>query len=165
MKKCLYCAEEIQDDAAVCRFCNNAVPQGATGLSYRGEDVVLGTSADGYALWRRASGELIETFPRTDPGWAEAWRRYQSLESHGAVATPRTNGMAVASLVLGIVWLWGLGAILALVFGYNALREIDRSAGTQAGRGLAVAGVVLGWIGVAATVLLLIASTTVVSSV
>ena len=28
-----------------------------------------------------------------------------------------TSGLAVASLVLGIVWLWWLGSILALVFG------------------------------------------------
>src|SRR5947199_1356359 len=29
-----------------------------------------------------------------------------------------TNGMAVASLVLGIVWLFWVGSILAVVFGY-----------------------------------------------
>jgi hypothetical protein len=56
--------------------------------------------------------------------------------------------MAVASLVLGILWLYGVGAILALVFGYMARQQIDASGGTQTGRGMATAGVVLGWIGV-----------------
>lgn len=59
-----------------------------------------------------------------------------------------TNGMAVASLVLGIVWLYWIGSILALVFGYIARKQIDESNGTQQGRGMAVAGIVLGWVGV-----------------
>ncbi len=67
-----------------------------------------------------------------------------------------TNGFAIASLVLGIVGLTGIPfipSVLALVFGYRGRREIDRSGGTEHGRGLAVAGIVLGWIGVAVVVL------------
>jgi hypothetical protein len=55
--------------------------------------------------------------------------------------------MAIASLVLGILWLYWLGSILALVFGYLALKQIETR--HESGRGLAIAGVVLGWIGVA----------------
>jgi Domain of unknown function (DUF4190) len=57
----------------------------------------------------------------------------------------RTNGLAVASLVLGIVWLCGVGSILALVFGAMALSRIKRTG--EGGRGLAIAGIVLGSIG------------------
>lgn len=64
-------------------------------------------------------------------------------------APGETNGFAIASFVLGLVWLMGLGSILALVFGYVAKGEIDRSEGAQAGRGFAIAGIVLGWVGVA----------------
>jgi hypothetical protein len=67
-------------------------------------------------------------------------------------ATLSTNGYAVASLVLGITGLVIvplIASVLALVFGYMARNEIDRSGGTQGGRGLAVAGIVLGWVGVA----------------
>jgi len=67
----------------------------------------------------------------------------------------RTNGFAIASLVLGIVNML-IGSILALVFGYRAIKEIDRSNGSQTGRGLAVAGVVLGWVGLVMGVLWLI---------
>lgn len=77
---------------------------------------------------------------------------------------PRTNGLAIASLVLGIVWIYGIGAILALVFGYMAKSQIDQSGGREGGRGLAIAGIVLGWVGLAGIVLailvLAIASTT-----
>jgi hypothetical protein len=58
--------------------------------------------------------------------------------------------------VLGIVWVYGVGSVLALVFGYRGKSEIDRSNGSQSGRGLAVAGIVLGWIGVSIIVLGLI---------
>lgn len=67
-----------------------------------------------------------------------------------------TSGFAVASLVLGILWVMGLGSILALVFGYIAKGQIDASGGRQTGRGMAVAGVVLGWVGVAATIVMIV---------
>ena len=58
----------------------------------------------------------------------------------------RTNGLAIASMVLGILWLYWVGSILALVFGYIARNQI-RERG-EAGGGMATAGIVLGWIGV-----------------
>jgi Domain of unknown function (DUF4190) len=62
--------------------------------------------------------------------------------------TPTVNGLAVASLVLGIFWLFWLGSFLALIFGYVALSQVNARNGAQTGRGLAITGVVLGWIGV-----------------
>jgi hypothetical protein len=58
------------------------------------------------------------------------------------------NSDAIASLVLGILWLGGIGSVIAIVLGIRARREIDRSYGRQSGRGQATAGIVLGWIGV-----------------
>lgn len=57
----------------------------------------------------------------------------------------RTNGFAVASLILALVGI----TIPALVCGYLGRRQIDESQGTEKGRGLAVAGIVLGWLQVA----------------
>ena len=73
-------------------------------------------------------------------------------------ATPvtKTNGMATASLVFGILWMYGIGSILALVFGYLGKAQIARSEGRETGRGLAVAGIVLGWIGVVATIVIIL---------
>ena len=67
-----------------------------------------------------------------------------------------TNGMAIASLILGILWLWWLGSILALIFGYIGKNQIDKSGGQQSGRGMAIAGIVLGWIGVAILVVIIV---------
>ncbi|MDQ6853850.1 MAG: DUF4190 domain-containing protein [Actinomycetota bacterium] len=59
-----------------------------------------------------------------------------------------TSGFAIASLVLGIVWAFWIGSILALIFGYVALRQVKRSEGWLTGRGMAIAGIVLGWVGI-----------------
>src|SRR4051812_7712477 len=63
-----------------------------------------------------------------------------------------TNGMAVAALIFGILGLTALffvGSIIALILGYAGRSSIDRSSGTETGRGMALAGIVMGWIGVA----------------
>ncbi len=73
----------------------------------------------------------------------------------------KTNGLAIASLVLGILWLYWVGSILALIFGYVAKGQIDRSRGAEGGRGLAIAGIVLGWVGVGILVLLVVLVATV----
>ncbi len=67
----------------------------------------------------------------------------------------RTNGFAIASMVLGILWIYWIGSILALVFGYIARSQIRRSEGMQSGGGMAIAGIVLGWIGIGVLVLLI----------
>ncbi len=72
-------------------------------------------------------------------------------------AMPRqsVNGFAIASLILGIVWIYWIGSILALVFGYMAKRQINDSNGRESGGGMATAGIILGWIGIATLVLLI----------
>jgi predicted PurR-regulated permease PerM len=69
----------------------------------------------------------------------------------------RTNGLAVVSLSMGIIWYFWIGSILALIFGYIAKRQIDALQGQQKGRGFAVAGIVLGWVGIGILALVVIA--------
>ena len=61
----------------------------------------------------------------------------------------RTSGLAIWSLVLGILALplAGLTAIPAVICGHLALGRIKRSAGAQSGGGLAIAGLVTGYLG------------------
>lgn len=72
-----------------------------------------------------------------------------------AVVYPTTNGLAVASLVAGFLWLGWFGSILAVIFGHMALGQINRSGGRETGSGLAIAGLVLGYMGVATLLLFL----------
>jgi hypothetical protein len=67
-----------------------------------------------------------------------------------------SNGKAITALVLGICGLVVCPVLLsipALILGYQARGEIDGSGGRQSGRGMAVAGIVLGWIGIAVGVI------------
>ena len=68
----------------------------------------------------------------------------------------KTNGFAIASLVLGIVWIYWLGSLLALIFGLVARSQIEESRGQQSGEGMAIAGIVLGIVGLAVLLLLII---------
>ena len=90
------------------------------------------------------------------PGVRPAPGAPHGLRPYTPVAAPSTNGMAVASLVLGILWIYWVGSVLALVFGYIARQQIDRHQGMQGGRGMATAGIVLGWIGVGFLVLFML---------
>ncbi|MFN8532363.1 MAG: DUF4190 domain-containing protein [Dehalococcoidia bacterium] len=67
-------------------------------------------------------------------------------------ASPPTSTLAIASLVGGIAsWVVApvIATIVAIACGHLALREIDASAGTIQGRGLATAGLILGYAQVA----------------
>ena len=70
---------------------------------------------------------------------------YQAPQTRG------TSGFAIASLVLGIpcFWVFVVPQILAVVFGHLALDRIGQSGDAIGGRGLAITGAVLGWIGTA----------------
>ena len=73
---------------------------------------------------------------------SEHKRTVSSSPSHSSLT-------AIASLVFGILGispLVFLGSILAVAFGHTALRQIEESEGTLTGRGIAIAGLVLGYV-------------------
>lgn len=69
---------------------------------------------------------------------------------------PQNSGLAIGSLVasiLGLTLFPTIGSIIGLILGYMARNEIRDSAGTIGGEGLALAGIILGWIGVGLTII------------
>ncbi len=68
-----------------------------------------------------------------------------------ATTSQRTEGLAVASLVLGLagfVVCPFVCSIIAVVLGYQARRRLDEDP-TLEGEGMAKAGIILGWVGMA----------------
>lgn len=71
---------------------------------------------------------------------------------NGNVYTPPNSNLALIALIAGVLGLTlfpFLGSIAALIIGYMAKKEIQESMGSLGGEGMAKAGIILGWIGVA----------------
>ena len=68
----------------------------------------------------------------------------------------RTSGLGIASMVLGILWLFWLGSLLAVIFGHISLSQIRKDSSIS-GRGMAIAGLTLGWIGIGVLLISLVA--------
>jgi len=67
----------------------------------------------------------------------------------------RWSGLATASMVLGVLWLFWLGSVLAVIFGHIALARTARNPDVG-GHSMAVVGVILGWLGIATLALLIV---------
>jgi type IV pilus assembly protein PilA len=64
------------------------------------------------------------------------------------VGPTETSGKAIASLVCGLIIFVFPSSIAAIILGHLALSDIRRAAGRLTGRGMATAGLVLGYAGV-----------------
>jgi len=100
--------------------------------------------------------------PQVPQGYP-ARQPYSSPQGYGVPAYPRpkTNGMAVASLVCSIVGIvfsftivLGLAAVAGVILGHLSLKRLKTSG--EAGYGMAMAGTIIGWAGVALTVLMFV---------
>jgi hypothetical protein len=72
-------------------------------------------------------------------------------------AVPGTSGLAVTSLILGVLSWIGmplLGGIAAVIAGHVARNDIRKAAGRVGGDGMALAGIVLGYANIALGVLI-----------
>lgn len=69
-----------------------------------------------------------------------------------------TSGKAIASLICGILCFFLPASIIAIVMGHISLSEIKKSAGRLKGQGMAMAGLVLGYIGISIISILIIAA-------
>lgn len=93
------------------------------------------------------------SYPQSTPQYAPPPQNYGYAAPPMA---PATSGWAIASLICGIIGF----SILAIIFGYVGRSEIKNSGGRITGDGLALAGLIIGWIevgiGLAAFVLFII---------
>ena len=115
----------------LCSQCGRPVPEGATLCPTCGRQTALTSSSLG------GLPPLAPTAP-------------------GTVVPEKTSGLAIASLIFGLFFLFFPLSIVAIVFGHISLSQIKKNAGRLGGKGLAIAGLVLGYLGVAIIPLILI---------
>jgi type IV pilus assembly protein PilA len=116
----------------LCPQCGQSVPEGATLCPTCGRQTAVTPSS-------------VDGLPPLAPTAAS-----------GPVAPGETSGMAIASLIFGLLFLFFPLSIVAIVLGHISLSQIKKSAGRLGGKGLAIAGLVLGYLGVAMIPLILI---------
>lgn len=76
--------------------------------------------------------------------------------AEGTIFPAQTSGKAIVSLICGLFLFAFPMSILAIVFGHLSVYEIRRSAGRLKGEGIAIVGLVLGYVGLAAIPVILI---------
>jgi Domain of unknown function (DUF4190) len=70
---------------------------------------------------------------------------------------PSSSGLAITSMICGILGLCvGLLGVVAVICGHIALSQIKSSAGRLTGRGMALTGLILGYIEIALMLLIII---------
>lgn len=105
--------------SSFCLGCGSSMVEGERFCGVCGRDSEAGTSV-----------------PRIDPGVAFG-------------LAPETSGKAIFSLIASFFIIILPFSIVAVVFGHLALSEIRKSGGRLTGKGLAIAGIVLGYLGTA----------------
>jgi hypothetical protein len=94
----------------------------------------------------------------TPPAQPATWGAPSMQPAGYGMAPPqKTNGLAIASLVLGILCCVPFGGVLAIILGVVALQQISAQPQTG-GKGLAIAGIVLGSISMLSVALFVLAS-------
>jgi uncharacterized RDD family membrane protein YckC len=105
--------------------------------------------ATGYAYPVRAA------IPASPPPWP-MYGYWASMRF-----VPKTNGLAIASLVCSIGGLLfvGVPSVLGVIFGFVSRSQVRRSVGTQTGDGLALSGIIVGFAVIALWLALIIGTT------
>lgn len=103
------------------------------------------------------------TVAQGTPGAATPYASPQTYPGQApyAAAIP-TDGLAIASLVCGILaiiscYIWGLFGLPAVICGHMSMKKINNSHVPIQGKGMAIAGLVTGYIGIALQILVIIA--------
>ena len=128
--------------------CNSCGNQLAPGAAFCGQ---CGQSTNSTQL--SASQTAQSNYQVSSPGYAQQSSVYQQNQAYPQQwsSPPTTSGKAIASFVLS---LFGL-SLLAVIFGHIARKEIRNSRGQISGDGLALAGLIIGWISLAALLIFL----------
>jgi len=115
-----------------CTFCGNQIPDGNTSFCPQ-----CGT--------KLSPAEMVSSAPSYPPPLS-------------APVTPTTSGLAIASLICGLLFFIFPSAAAAVVMGHVSRSDIRRSGGRKTGAGMAMVGLVLGYLGISVIPIMIIAA-------
>lgn len=175
--KCSVCGTENAEQAAFCTNCGSGLRKPVTG-----ETIMLNRQAEASAQGGDSAGARTYSAPpstgsgfNAPPSFTSTPTAPPNARQGGAApgqfgtpqpgyvmpqgVMPQTNTLAVVALVMSIlnfVALPVIGAIVGVVLGYQARKEIRASNGHQTGDGLATASIVIGWVGLALLIVVIV---------
>lgn len=147
MKFCKHCGAQIEDTVAFCPNCGTDVSESAVNTG--------------------ASEPIVEPAPQYNayhpeqPQNAAPYQPYQTYQNPGVYPEGKLNGLAIAGFIVSIAsfFICGISSIVGLILSIIGMVQIKNSvkAGVpQRGNGFAIAGLVLGIIGVVFIVIYII---------
>src|ERR1041385_1935913 len=149
---CFKCGASMPEDATVCPQCAVPVQAVPTPPPPAPQPASTPTSAS-TSVWLNVPPASTQQSPQYPPQ-AQPFHGYQQPPSD-----QQTEGKAMASLIFGILSLLCfsiLAGIPAIILGHMSKANIRRSMGRLKGDGMATAGLIMGYISVAAIPLILI---------
>src|SRR5919202_935616 len=148
--RCPVCGSENETGAVFCYQCGSALRPGAAP-----EDASLEQKTDSgrnqQALGDAGGGSRVYQVPSGRPA--------APYVVGPATTMTQTSNLATFALILGILsWIFlpFVGAIGAVITGHMGRRQIRESNGQLTGQGLATAGLVLGYLNIALSLLVLV---------
>ncbi len=156
MKTCPYCAEEIQETAIKCRWCQSDLSASGVETGSSERHPLAGPGAGEFSIML---GDERRNWDQADlrqiPAPAPALAPIVVTTRPDVRGTRVGSGMAVAALVLGIIsfLIPIICGVLAVIFGAIGIGNSNNRGAP--GKGMAIAGFVLGIVTVVAQVALL----------
>jgi type IV pilus assembly protein PilA len=135
---CFKCGASMPEDATVCPQCATPVHAAPTPPPPPQQPTTPGPAAT--SAWLNAPGAPAQSTPQYPPQ-GQPYQQYQP---------PKTDGGAIASMVLGIasfvLCLSFLAGIPAIILGHISRSKIRKNMGRLQGDGMALTGLILGYI-------------------
>ncbi len=108
----------------------------------------------GYPPAPPAYGAAPPAYPSAPQAYAAGAQSYAPAPGYSGYVQPKTNTLAIVSLVssiAGFIIFYFIGSIVGIITGHISLSQLKTS--NEGGRGLAISGLIVGYVGLALSII------------